>query len=292
MNSMQGLLPGSVSKYCLQQSPIPVIVVRPSAKREKKKKKRLADPSRRGYENILQMSEKKGSGLFTLPNSTESSLLKTADAEAAAVAKAVGLPRGWAEHIHNDSRETLSSKGSDHDDKPIVQAELDVPRPASPNVVVMKSPMLGDLDTPSFTESESENESRGSDELVVNGAASDEIKALQNGASSPVVSFGELAGSEAAVSGEEKGERISTSSAKQPDIVIQQPEETSPSRIKEAEQTNEDTVLESAVSSGTVTPQVVEAASAGSTSAAAAAILQPPNTESAQKEGKGETKGV
>lgn len=61
---MQSLLPGSVSKYCLQQSPIPVIVVRPSTKREKKKKKRLADPSRRSYNQILEMSERRGSHIF------------------------------------------------------------------------------------------------------------------------------------------------------------------------------------------------------------------------------------
>ncbi|KZF22733.1 adenine nucleotide alpha hydrolases-like protein, partial [Xylona heveae TC161] len=35
LGGIQGLLPGSVSKYCLQHSPVPVIVVRPSSKREK-----------------------------------------------------------------------------------------------------------------------------------------------------------------------------------------------------------------------------------------------------------------
>jgi hypothetical protein len=51
------LLPGSVSKYCLQHSPVPVIVVRPSSKRDKKKAKRKADPGRRIYQDILQQSE-------------------------------------------------------------------------------------------------------------------------------------------------------------------------------------------------------------------------------------------
>lgn len=50
------MLPGSVSKYCLQHSPVPVIVVRPSNKREKKKKKRQADPQRRAYVDILEKS--------------------------------------------------------------------------------------------------------------------------------------------------------------------------------------------------------------------------------------------
>ncbi|EMC92682.1 hypothetical protein BAUCODRAFT_44793, partial [Baudoinia panamericana UAMH 10762] len=47
---------GSVSKYCLQYSPVPVIVVRPSSKREAKKRKRLMDPARTGYRDILDKS--------------------------------------------------------------------------------------------------------------------------------------------------------------------------------------------------------------------------------------------
>jgi len=57
LGGLQGLLPGSVSKYCLQHSPVPVIVVRPSSKRDKKKAKRKADPGRRIYQDILQQSE-------------------------------------------------------------------------------------------------------------------------------------------------------------------------------------------------------------------------------------------
>lgn len=56
LGGLQGLLPGSVSKYCLQHSPVPVIVVRPSSKRDKKKAKRKADPGRRVYQDILQQS--------------------------------------------------------------------------------------------------------------------------------------------------------------------------------------------------------------------------------------------
>jgi hypothetical protein len=57
LGGFQGLLPGSVSKYCLQHSPVPVIVVRPSSKRDKKKRKRLQDPARRGYRDILDKSD-------------------------------------------------------------------------------------------------------------------------------------------------------------------------------------------------------------------------------------------
>ncbi|RPA97858.1 adenine nucleotide alpha hydrolases-like protein [Choiromyces venosus 120613-1] len=56
LGGLQGLLPGSVSKYCLQHSPVPVIVVRPSSKRDKKKAKRKADPGRKVYQEILHNS--------------------------------------------------------------------------------------------------------------------------------------------------------------------------------------------------------------------------------------------
>ncbi|KAK6332200.1 hypothetical protein TWF718_002727 [Orbilia javanica] len=53
LGGFQGLLPGSVSKYCLQHSPVPVIVVRPNEKRERKKRKRQDNPARRTYMDIM-----------------------------------------------------------------------------------------------------------------------------------------------------------------------------------------------------------------------------------------------
>ncbi|KAL1955497.1 hypothetical protein VTO42DRAFT_8523 [Malbranchea cinnamomea] len=93
LKGMQGLLPGSVSKYCLQQSPIPVIVVRPSIKREKKKQKRLADPTRKSYNNLLRLSEARGSKHFDTTDSARSSTTKLHDDEASEVAKAIGVPQ-------------------------------------------------------------------------------------------------------------------------------------------------------------------------------------------------------
>lgn len=46
----------SFSKWCLQYSPIPVVVVRPTEKRLKKKEKRGADPTRQDYARILKES--------------------------------------------------------------------------------------------------------------------------------------------------------------------------------------------------------------------------------------------
>ncbi|GAQ43399.1 hypothetical protein AtubIFM55763_010952 [Aspergillus tubingensis] len=115
LGGMQGLLPGSVSKYCLQQSPIPVIVVRPTTKREKKKKKRLADPTRRNYNNILEMSERRGSHIFDRSSSRDSSVSKLPDEEAA-VAAALGLP---STYTHSRSSLSTSERSSvSHDESP------------------------------------------------------------------------------------------------------------------------------------------------------------------------------
>ncbi|KAL1885613.1 hypothetical protein Plec18167_001108 [Paecilomyces lecythidis] len=278
MNSMQGLLPGSVSKYCLQQSPIPVIVVRPSAKREKKKKKRLADPTRRNYNNILQMSEKRGSGLFNIPDNSDNSLLRNADAEAAAVAKAIGLPRSAyhsREHLHGHSRETLSSKSSDLEDKLAVQTDLEIPRAESPNAVVMKSPILGDLDTPSITESEGEYDSKGTAQPAVTETAADS-KTPQD------VSL------ETAVSGNDEVENSSNPTGGYPNIVVQQLEdEPSPGSV-EPGHGYETPISASAGSSGTVTPKTVETTELGSsedgTSVTNSAMSQPSDADSAHKD--------
>ena len=54
-DGVQGFLVNrsSFSKYCLQYSPVPVVVVRPTEKREKKKLKRTGDPSRQSYVSML-----------------------------------------------------------------------------------------------------------------------------------------------------------------------------------------------------------------------------------------------
>ena len=93
LGGIQGLLPGSVSKYCLQNSPVPIIVVRPSKKREKKKEKRRADPNRRSYMEIIEAS---GAPKNILDRSEAEKLAGRAELqapaeEATAVAKAIGL---------------------------------------------------------------------------------------------------------------------------------------------------------------------------------------------------------
>lgn len=92
LGGITGLLPGSVSKYCLQNSPVPVVVVRPEDKRAKKKAKRLANPMRKGYSSILDNATVSGGGDF---HALAKEAPGEADGEEAmAVAKAIGLNRG------------------------------------------------------------------------------------------------------------------------------------------------------------------------------------------------------
>lgn len=133
LKGVHSLLPGSVSKYCLQQSPIPVVVVRPTPKREKKKKKRRADPTRRSYNHILEMSDQRGGRIFNPSSSTESSASMLPDEEAA-VARALGLPAPYS-HSHSRSSLSISDRSS--------IGPGDAEHPLSLDTVIMKSPLGG-----------------------------------------------------------------------------------------------------------------------------------------------------
>lgn len=127
---MQGLLPGSVSKYCLQQSPIPVIVVRPSAKRAHKKKKRLQDPTRASYGNILSQAHSRGgsSVLDKKPiRNSVAPLPEATDQEAAAVARAIGLPKDYKRGHYRGS--SVSRAMSGRPDSPDPSADSNEPPP-------------------------------------------------------------------------------------------------------------------------------------------------------------------
>lgn len=151
LGGMQGLLPGSVSKYCLQQSPIPVIVVRPSTKRLKKKKKRMADPARRNYNSILE----KARGGYSLDKTARNSIIGplplATDQEAAAVAKAIGVPKNFEA---SPLPRVVSSKTD-------ASERSTSPRPVTPasSNVVMKSPNLSPVDSPEVSDGDSDDAS-------------------------------------------------------------------------------------------------------------------------------------
>lgn len=90
---MQGLLPGSVSKYCLQHSPVPVIVVRPTSKRLKKKKKRQLESGRSLYSSMLERAQSSGGSHLRDRANRSSISMEATEKEADAVTKAIGPPR-------------------------------------------------------------------------------------------------------------------------------------------------------------------------------------------------------
>ncbi|CAK7203908.1 hypothetical protein SEUCBS139899_006658 [Sporothrix eucalyptigena] len=96
LGGFQGLVnKNSFSKYCLQYSPVPTVVVRDYEKRMKKKDKRSNDPTRHSYANMLAPTN----GVHEA-NSENSSVYDmeakiSADEEAHRVAAAIGLPAAF-----------------------------------------------------------------------------------------------------------------------------------------------------------------------------------------------------
>lgn len=97
LGGIQGLVNNrnSFSKYCLQYSPVPVVVVRPDDKRKKKKDKRSHDPGRQSYISMLSSNEgvhEADAGTIDLYE-TETQI--PPDEEAHQVAAALGLPAAF-----------------------------------------------------------------------------------------------------------------------------------------------------------------------------------------------------
>jgi hypothetical protein len=151
LGGFQGLLPGSVSKYCLQHSPVPVIVVRPSSKRDKARNKRANDPDRLGYKEMLAKSE----SLIDVSSSRSNSVAP----EEATATSGVGNvqppePSPLAQVHHADY--------SDDDREVGTGTLVDLDDPRSPGAL-LKSPHLQNLDSPDLS-SESSSEDDDEDE--------------------------------------------------------------------------------------------------------------------------------
>jgi len=166
LSGFQGLMPGSVSKYCLQYSPVPVIVVRPSSKRDKKKRKRMRDPARRGYRDILDKSGDAEEGGHILDARNRRSILspetlselgkRDAEEEARMVAEAIGyrpdkstsLSEGTPLSRVISGRSDISGRSARSGSMGSYASE-DLPDdPKSPAGKLMKSPELRDMDSP------------------------------------------------------------------------------------------------------------------------------------------------
>lgn len=142
---VHGLLSGSVSQYCLQNSPIPVVVVRPQHLRQQKMEKRLADPNRQGYSAILEQSNVVGSKAFE--NLVGHGVVEASDHEAEAVAKAIGLPGHFGKWKGFKMGEGPDSSGYEGDEsegatfsmaastKSGIESEDDSPSPTGPMII-------------------------------------------------------------------------------------------------------------------------------------------------------------
>lgn len=94
LGGFQGLVASrhSFSKYCLQYSPVPVVVVRPDEKRRKKKDKRDTDPEKQSYRQMLQSNQGIHEADIQTPSAWEIESKISAEEEAGKVARALGLP--------------------------------------------------------------------------------------------------------------------------------------------------------------------------------------------------------
>jgi len=178
LGGFQGLLPGSVSKYCLQHSPVPVIVVRPTYKRDKAKSKREQDPNRHGYQKILEKSGAYGGHIpdfVHAPPIEEADSLAASDDEAAAVASAIGYressnhsPLSQVETHTADSSSAAGTGSARGDGDDVSQRDTHSPD------VVMKSPSLRGLDSPEMSEISSSDDDDSDDRGGVSTSLSNE----------------------------------------------------------------------------------------------------------------------
>ncbi|KAF4637854.1 hypothetical protein G7Y89_g240 [Cudoniella acicularis] len=171
LGGVQGLVSNrnSFSKWCLQYSPIPVVVVRPTEKRIKKKNKREADPSRQDYARILRESGIEEHETDTGTNGVGFETTNTPDLEAHAVAAALGLPAAFdptLKPINLPSSHSLRTVDSGTSEVTTATRGSQSPesRPESPSAV-MKSPKPTNLESPALSGDESgDNESEGEGE--------------------------------------------------------------------------------------------------------------------------------
>ncbi|KAL8791080.1 MAG: hypothetical protein Q9213_000287 [Squamulea squamosa] len=166
---MSSFVTGSVSRYCLQNSPVPCIVVRPNRKRLAKKAKRLADEKRRNYQGVLNLSGARGSTQVLQNNKNElDGIARTAggasEKEAQAVAAAIGIPRSLS-RLEGLRRPT---PGPEDEGAPLARAQSvksdyttsvgDSPSPTGAYVMSEEnSPELEPLDSPPMSEGEEDN---------------------------------------------------------------------------------------------------------------------------------------
>lgn len=175
LGGFQGLVSNrnSFSKWCLQYSAIPVVVVRPPEKRDKKKLKRANDPTRQNYLHILQESNQGTHEAATTSadniNDMEFLPRNTPEIEAHEVATAMSLPAKFDPTLKpfSSGGANLSRKASNRSDVTNISLGSASPEsgPSSPSAL-MKSPTSAQLESPAISDAESDSEDDGEFEAV------------------------------------------------------------------------------------------------------------------------------
>lgn len=159
LGGIQGLVNNrnSFSKYCLQYSPVPVVVVRPTEKRIKKKVKRANNSNRQTYLGMLSATLGKHEADSETSSTYELEMQISPDEEAHQVAKVLGLPAKFDPTI-----------------KPINPSDYLRARSPAPSVSRASegspsSPNMGDVSPSSALNSEDEEEEEDGEFEVVSG---------------------------------------------------------------------------------------------------------------------------
>ena len=152
LGGFQGLLPGSVSKYCLQHSPVPVIVVRPTSKRDKARSKRANDPNRLGYQEMLAKSESL-LDITTSPAPSPRGSFVATEEQAAAVKASLQTQTQNAQFTAPVEPSPLAQVHHAEES----ENEKDLRSPGS----LLKSPELQNLDSPDISSDESSDDENG-----------------------------------------------------------------------------------------------------------------------------------
>lgn len=147
LGGFQGLLPGSVSKYCLQHSPVPVIVVRPSSKRDKARSKRANDPNRLGYQEMLAKSESLLDITTSPAPSPRGSFVATEDQAAAVKASLQAQNAQYTQPVEPSPLAQVHHAEGSEDEKAL----------RSPGSL-LKSPELQNLDSPDISSDSSSDD--------------------------------------------------------------------------------------------------------------------------------------
>jgi hypothetical protein len=171
LGGFQGLVSNrnSFSKWCLQHSPVPVVVVRPTEKRIKKKMKRDADPTRQDYARILKESGIEEHEIAGGAKSSKFEVSNDLDTEAHAVAAALGLPARFDPKlvaIHLEGSRELQKVDSAKSEGATTATSLSPDRDSrsvSP-IEVLKSPRLQQLESPTISGDEAEESDEDEEE--------------------------------------------------------------------------------------------------------------------------------